>query len=242
MHSVMTRALNVLLPPHCIACPAFTEQPGTLCNTCWQAVHFISEPYCTQCGTPFVHDMGEGALCGACIADPPPFDRARSAMRYDTHSRGMILRFKYGDQLQTVQSFAEWLLRLGVPYFVEGAVVIPVPLHRRRLFTRRYNQAALLATALAKHSGLVFLPQALLRKRHTPPQAELSREQRVVNVKGAFVVHPRHAVHFREKHVILIDDVMTTGATIRECARVLKKAGAKEVTVLTIARTVEGEW
>ena len=209
-----------------------------MCAACWRELTFIVPPLCGQCGFPFDIDEGDGALCGACWRDPPPFDRARAALVYDAHSRQLPLAFKHGDRIEAAGAFGRWLARVGVDLLDARAILAPVPLHRWRLWRRRYNQAALLARAAADCAGRPVVADLLQRRRATPSQAGLSPAQRRRNVAGAFRVRRRHAGLVRGAHVVLIDDVMTTGATLSSCARALRRAGAERVDAITLARVV----
>jgi ComF family protein len=174
--------------------------------------------------------------CALCIARPPPFARARAALLYDDGCRGLILSFKHGDRTDLAPVFARWLARAGAELLGDADLLVPVPLHRWRLFHRRYNQSALLARLLARTSGVPMLPDLLIRHRATPSQGGLGRRGRVRNVAGAFALHSRLARRADGRRVLLIDDVHTTGATLGECARLLRRAGAARVDVLTLAR------
>ncbi|OFX10696.1 MAG: amidophosphoribosyltransferase [Alphaproteobacteria bacterium RIFOXYD12_FULL_60_8] len=230
-------ALDALLPPQCLGCGELVDAPGALCPTCWEGIRFISQPCCARCGLPFeLPDTEEGApsLCAGCIAEPPDFDQARSVLLYDDASRGLILKFKHADRTEGAPAYARWLARAGAEMLAECDVIAPVPLHRWRLFLRRYNQAALLARHLGRLSGKPVAPDLLTRCRATPTQGGLDRRGRLGNVKGAFA-SPRPA-RVEGKTVLLIDDVFTTGATVGECAKALRRAGAERVFVLTLAR------
>lgn len=210
---------------------------GTLCQPCWQQVAFITDPMCSCCGLPFDYKMGEDVQCGECMRERPEYSRARAAFKYDEHSKSLVLKLKYHDQLQLAPIYGAWLAKAGKELVSASDVIVPVPLHYWRFVGRRYNQSAMLAQALAKNTGLTMLPDALVRTRRTPPQAGLTRAQRLDNVKGAFTVHARFAERIKGKTVLLIDDVMTTGATLNQCTKALLKAGAQSVNVLTLART-----
>jgi ComF family protein len=175
-------------------------------------------------------------LCAGCIIQPPVFAAARSAMLYDDASKRLVLGFKHGDRTHPARALAAWMQRAGAAFWPGADLIVPVPLHRWRLFRRRYNQAALLARALSDLAGTPLLPDALLRLRPTPAQGHLSRKERQANVAGAFAVNPHYKAALAGKTVVLIDDVLTTGATANECSEVLLKAGAKVVNVLTLAR------
>lgn len=235
---MLARALDIIFPPQCLICDALVPTHGTLCLECWRGVSFISEPMCHACGLPFEYAIGEGALCGDCLKEAPPYARARAALRYDEASRKLILSLKYHDQTHLAKVYGPWLAKAGKELVLESDALVPVPLYYWRFVNRRYNQSALLAAALAKHCALPVLPDALLRTRHTPPQTGLTRAQRQDNVKGAFCVNPRHAATVKGKNILLIDDVMTTGATLEQCTKSLLKAGANKVNGLTLARAI----
>jgi len=236
--NILRSGLNLVLPPLCLSCRAVVDMPGSLCPDCWRKMAFLSPPFCEACGHPFEHDMGAGALCGACMDEPFPFKRARAVFRYDDSSRGLILRFKHADRLEGATSFAKWMARAGADLFDPAAVLVPVPLHRWRLLSRRYNQAAVLALALARETGLTAECQALIRHRWTPVQGRLGRAERARNVRGAFSVDPKRSAKVAGRPVVLVDDVMTTGITVAECAEALLKSGARQVDVLTLGRVV----
>lgn len=230
--------LNLLFPPQCLACRARVTSNGTLCLDCWKQVRFISAPLCTRCGEPFEFALGDGAVCGECMRSEPSFAKARAAFRYDEHSRQLVTSFKYGDQTQLAPIYGAWLERAGKELIEASEVIVPVPLSYWRFISRRYNQSAILAHALAKKTGLPVLPDGLRRTRHTQAQAGLTRKQRQDNVRGAFAIGRRRQDRIRGKSVLLIDDVMTTRATIDECSKALLKGGAASVNVLTLAKTI----
>jgi ComF family protein len=232
--------LDLLLPPRCLACGAVVAAEALLCAACWPRVAFLAPPFCACCGLPFAHEQGPGALCGGCAGRAPSFQRARAVFRYDEASRGLILAFKHGDRLDAVPAFARWLSAAGAELLAEAALLVPVPLHRRRLFQRRYNQAALLAQALGRSSGLPVATRLLLRRRNTPSQGHLNPAQRRRNVAGAFAVAPGAEARLAGLRVLLVDDVLTTGATLEAAARALIAAGAAQVDCLTLARVVLG--
>jgi ComF family protein len=230
--------LDALLPPQCLSCGAMVDRQGNLCAPCWSSMRFLEPPCCEACGFPFPHDEGEGVLCAACSRRRPDFDRARAVLAYDDHSRSLLLRLKHGDRLDGVPAFAQWLARAGQEFWLNADMLLPVPLHRWRLMRRRYNQAALLSRALSRHCGVPNLPDLLQRRRQTPSQGGRSRTGRDRNVRGAFAVAPVAKGRLRGAHVVLIDDVFTTGATVSACARTLKRNGAARVDVLTLARVL----
>ncbi len=182
--------------------------------------------------------MGYEALCGECLNERPSYARARAVFRYDEHSRALVTKLKYADQTQLASIYGVWLARFGKDLMAASEVIVPVPLHYWRFVGRRYNQSALLARSLHKKSGLPFIPDGLQRTRATQPQPGLTYRQRQDNVKGAFSIHPKRADALKGKSILLVDDVMTTSATIGECAKTLLKAGAMQVNVLTLARKI----
>ncbi len=233
-----TRLLNLVLPPRCLKCGATVEAAGALCGACWPAVAFLAPPHCAACGLPFEFDLGPEALCGACARERPVFERARAAFRYEDGSKNLILRFKHADRSDSAAAFARWMARAGEAPLAEADLIAPVPLHWLRLFMRRYNQAALLASALGRLSGKPAVNDLLVRRRRTPSQGGLGATARRRNVAGAFAVHPRHRQLVADKRVLLVDDVLTTGATVSACSSVLLRAGAHAVDVLTLSRVV----
>jgi ComF family protein len=235
---LLNHALDLFFPPQCLHCEALVPTHGTLCLTCWQQVQFIADPICLCCGHPFDYALGDGALCGNCLRDKPPYARARSMFRYDDTSRVLVLKLKYQDQLHLAGIYGTWLAKAGREIIIGSDFIVPVPLYYWRFVGRRYNQAALLAHALGKECGLPVIPDALLRMRATESQSGLTHSQRHTNVKGAFDANSNHAPAIKGKNILLVDDVMTTGATLSECTRCLLNNGVLSVNVLTLARTV----
>jgi ComF family protein len=236
------RLLDLLLPPQCLACRALVDQPGLLCGRCYSEVRWITPPICRQCGVPLQAAAGIAGsaqidlACGRCLAEPPRFARARAAFVYDGAARQLVGDLKYRDRLEGARSYGTWLARLGEGFLEEADFIVPVPLHYLRLVRRRYNQAGLLAAALARASGRPLAVDALKRSRPTPTQTGLSAADRARNVRGAFAVRPRWRDRLKGKRLVLADDVLTTGATANACTRALLSAGAAEVSVLTLAR------
>jgi ComF family protein len=234
-------ALDAVLPPLCASCRAPLADAGGLCPACWARVSFIAPPYCERLGIPFVSDPGPGVLSMEAIADPPAYGRARAAVRYDDLARDLVHRLKYGDRLDLATAMGRWMARAGRDLLDDADVLVPVPLHWRRLWGRRFNQAAALAkaaSATALAGRIPVLTDALKRRRATTQQVGLSRSARAVNVQGAFVVTEEGKAAIHGKNVVLVDDVLTSGATVDACARALLRAGARNVDVLVFARVV----
>jgi ComF family protein len=234
-----TLALDAVLPPRCLACGETVAEQGQVCAPCWTAIDFIAGAVCDRCCLPFELPMEPEAICANCAANPPPWQRARAVMRYGEVSRRLILRFKHGDKLESVPSFGQWLARAGRELAGDAQMIAPVPLHRWRLFSRRYNQAAMLALALGRTAHVPVVPDLLARTRPTPSQAGLGAKDRASNVRGAFAVRPQHKEALVGRHILLVDDVFTTGATVGACTRALLRAGARAVDVVTLARVVQ---
>jgi len=232
------RSLDLLLPPQCPVCGALVDAAGRLCPPCFGRMSFITTPLCLGCGVPFatMGEAGPTGRCLACLLRPPSFARARAALRYDEQARRLILPLKHGDRTELARMLAGLMARAGPVLLAEADVLVPVPLHRKRLAARRYNQAALLAGLLARAAGRPWLPQTLMRHRATVPLGDLGAAARLRTVTGAFGVTARESEALRGKRVLLIDDVMTSGATASACATVLLGAGARAVDVLVAAR------
>ena len=266
--------LDAVLPPLCLGCNEIVGTPGCLCPACWTKLDFVAPPCCVRCARPFARAPGPAALCTACSARPPRWRRARAALVYDGRSRQLVLPFKHGDRTDMARACGRWMARAGADLLAGSDLVAPVPLHWRRLFLRRYNQAQLLARmalAAAPPGGARLVPvplhwtrlvarrfnqaaeltrhlsartglanEALLLKRvrRTRHQVGLTRAQRLENVTGAFRIAADRRGWVRGKRLVLVDDVLTTGATVEACAIALQRGGAAAVDVLTLARVV----
>ncbi len=242
VRSALGFVLDFGLPPLCPACRVPLGAPGGLCAACWSRLSFIAPPYCERLGIPFVYDPGPGILSMQAIADPPAYTRARAAVRYDDVARDLVHALKYGDRLDLAPTLGGWMARAGDQLLSNADALVPVPLHWRRLWARRFNQSAALADVISAASGVPVLPDALRRVRPTRQQVGLVRAERATNVQGAFQVarNDRHKV--RQRRLVLIDDVLTSGATADTCARALLHAGAANVDLIVFARVVESDF
>lgn len=234
----ISRVLDVILPPRCLSCDATVDRPHTLCAPCWRSMTFIAPPFCETCGIPFETDIGAGAICAACAASRPAFDRCRSAAVYDSASRSLILAFKRGDRTDMSIAFGRWMAHAGADILTGADFLVPVPLHWSRLFARRYNQAQLLASEVSRVTGIPVSVDMLLRTRKTPSMAHKSASARANNIRGAIKVNSGQRSVIEGASLVIVDDVLTTAATVGACARALKRAGAKRVDVLAVARAV----
>jgi ComF family protein len=233
-------AVDLVFPPVCIACRRAVDTHGGLCAACWSRMRFIERPFCERLGVPFAQELGaEGLLSPEAIAHPPVYSRARAVCVYeDGPARGLVHRLKYHDRLEAARPMGAWMARDGAELLAEADCLIPVPLHRTRLFARRFNQAAALAHAVSRESGVPVEALALARRKRTSPQVGLSKSQRALNLQGAFVVREEMGARIAGRRVVLIDDVITSGATANAAARALRRAGAAEVDALAFARVV----
>lgn len=234
----MRGALDLVFPPQALDDGPAPQSEGFSAEA-WSRIAFLDDPVCDGCGVPFDYDLGAGTRCPACAAKPRAFSRARAACLYDEASSGGILQLKHADRLDLAPLFARWISRAARDLVAEADVIVPVPMHRWRLLARRYNQAAEIARPLARLSGRAYLPDALARTRATPSQAGRSGSGRRRNVAGAFRVPEGKARLVAGRAVLLIDDVLTTGATAESCARALLAAGAARVDVAVVARVKE---
>ncbi len=235
--SIGRRMLDALMPPKCLGCGAVVADPGALCATCFEDVTFITAPYCARCGIPFDDPYtfgGEALVCGACSKHSPAFQRARAVFVYTEKSRGLVTRLKHADRTDFAPALARWMVRAGKEVLENADLLVPVPLHRWRLLVRTYNQSALLTRWVASEAHISARYNVLRRVKATPSQGGLSASSRRRNVTDAFNVTEPTTV--AGKRIVLIDDVLTTGATLDACAKALKNAGATNVDALVVGR------
>jgi ComF family protein len=237
-----TSVLDQLYPPTCLHCEAPVATSNALCSSCFRQLRPITPPLCPRLGIPFEVPLGPDALSAEAIADPPPFDRARSAVLYNAVARKLVSRLKYGDRPELAQFCARLMASAGQEFWATEPVLVPVPLHPWRQFVRRYNQSAELARLVARIAGLAIDPLLVRRKRNTRRQVGLTADQRDKNVAGAFVAHPDILARLRGRGVVIVDDVITTGSTVKAMTKALRKAGVEHIDVLSFARvTVAGD-
>ena len=232
--------LDLLYPPVCFSCDAPIATTDALCPTCFRQLRPITAPMCPVLGLPFEVSLGPGALSAEAIADPPPFDRARSAVVYNDIARALVGTLKYGDRPELARFCARLMAQAGAELWGDDAVLVPVPLHRTRQFSRRYNQATELARALSRLVGVPADPLLVGRNKKTRQQVGLSRDARQRNIAGAFQPSPDMSSRLRGRRVIIVDDVITTGATVKAVTRALRAGGADKIDVVSFARVVVG--
>lgn len=234
--------LRLIYPPHCIACPEPVQEAHGLCPACWRDTPFISGLVCDQCGVPLPgEDDGRGPapICDDCLTIARPWDRGRAVMLYRDRGRKLVLALKHGDRLDLARPAGRWLARTAAPLLNDRTLIAPIPLHWTRLVRRRFNQAAVLAQALAAETGHPCRPDLLLRRRRTPSQDGRNRDGRFRNLDSAITVHPRGAGYLPGRRVLLVDDVMTSGATLAAAADACLAAGAEGVDIVTLARVAK---
>ncbi len=238
MRSAFGAVRDFALPPLCPSCRAPLGDGMGLCAECWSKLSFIEPPFCARLGIPFTYDPGPGLLSMQAIADPPAYDRSRAAVRYDDIARTLVHAFKYGDRLDFAPVMGRWMARAGRELLEGADALVPVPLHWRRLWARRFNQSAALAMEISGASGIPVVHDSLKRVRATVQQVGLSKTERAENVQGAFRVSGEGKAGIAGRRLVLVDDVLTSGATVDTCARALLRAGAAHVDVLVFARVV----
>ncbi|MDX2306919.1 MAG: ComF family protein [Hyphomicrobium sp.] len=233
-------AADTIVPPLCLSCRQPLATYDTLCAPCWSRVDFIRPPVCDRLGLPLPYDLGPGAVSAAASADPPVYGRARAVAHYGGLVRSLVTDLKFHDRDELVGLLAAWMTSAGAEILDGADLMIPVPLSRMRLASRRFNQSARLADGVARRAGMTCDPHSLVRVKHTRPQLGLSRTERLDNLRGAFAVRPDRRKHIENRRIVLVDDVVTTGTTISAAARALYSAGAENVDVLALALVTGG--
>lgn len=227
--------VDFALPPRCPACGAIVRDDGTFCEPCWSGLDFLSGPGCAACNQPFEMDLGHDALCAECMAEPPSHDGVHAAVAYCDTARALVLKLKHGRRIGMARVIGRHIARHVEP----GALLVPVPLHRWRIWRRGFNQSALIGAELKRRTGLPLRTDVLERRKATPMLGGLGRRERARTLRGAFAVPSDKRAELKDRTVLLVDDVYTSGATANACARVLKRAGAARVVVLCWARVLK---
>jgi ComF family protein len=239
MNRLWRTVVDTVTPPRCLACHAEIAGAASLCVSCWQKLRLIEEPVCNVLGTPFAFEQGAGAVSAQALARPPAWDRARAAVAYDAAARPLVHALKYHDTPEAGLMMARMMGRAGRRLLDDADLLVPVPLHRWRLWRRRFNQSAFLAQQIARASGKAFRPDILARVKATRSQVGLHEDERRRNVARAFAVAPQGVAAIAGRNLVLVDDVLTTGATAGACAAVLRQAGARRIDVLCFALVLE---
>lgn len=240
LREIVRPALDFALPERCPACGTISADGANFCPACWAQLRFMSPPWCAMCALPFAYEQDEGALCASCLADPPLHNGIRAAVAYNDVSSQIVLRLKYGGKIGLAKLIARQLAR-HLPDDRDGIIVTPVPLHWTRLWSRSFNQSALIAQELARVGGIPYCPDLLLRTRRTPSMRGLSPKERRKTVGTAFIANPARLDGIEGARILLVDDVLTTGATSDGCIKALKKAGAEWLQLFCWARALRGE-
>ena len=235
----LQRAIAAIYPPQCLTCDALVASDFGLCPACWRDTPFVSGLVCCKCGSPLAGEEGQDVLCDDCLAVGRPWSAGRAALLYRDNARRIVLALKHGDRMELARPAAEWLRQAAAPLIRPETVVVPVPLHWWRLIRRKYNQAALLSAALARAAGVAHCPDLLTRRRNTGSQEGRTRDDRFANLRGAFAVAPRRAGRIAGRPVLIVDDVMTSGATFAAAAEACLAAGASHVDVVALARVAK---
>ena len=232
----VAKALALFVPNICLTCDNFVGFQGGCCAQCWSKLRFVRKPLCPVMGSPFSVDMGDSFLSAEAIADPPPFERLRSVVLYDEMALKLVSSIKYADRTDLAPWVGDWMRVAGSELVAKADYVVPVPLHGRRLRSRRFNQSAELARRIAKISGTAFLPEGLVRRKATRQQVGLTETERERNVSGAFFMPEGMRAQLKDRRILLVDDVYTTGATAKAATRALKRGGVASVDVLVFAK------
>lgn len=234
--TILQQALSLIYPDQCALCDSRVDEHGGLCASCWKETHFYSGLLCESCGVDLPGEDEGSVICDDCLATPRPWAQGRAAIAYRGVGRRLVLALKHSDRLDLVKPAAQWMATSGALLFSDDTLFVPVPAHWTRLLSRRYNQAVELSRGLAKVTGRETLPDALVRKDRTPSLKGKSRDERFALLEGSIVVNEARTEKIRGRKICLIDDVMTSGATLSVATEELYRAGAKEVCMLVLAR------
>lgn len=235
----LQRALSIVYPTQCVLCAAQVDQDGGLCGACWRETPFVGGLSCDACGAPLPGYESGRVQCDACLVSPRLWEAGRAAFTYDGNGRRIILALKHGDRTDLAKPAALWLQNAGREILSEETLLVPVPIHWTRLLRRRYNQAAEITRALSKTTGLAMCQDALLRTKRTVTQNGMTVAQRQTNMDGAIVANPKRYQRLEGSRICLVDDVMTSGATLTACTAAAFDAGADQVFVMVLARVAK---
>ncbi len=235
----MQTALHVLYPPRCLSCGVVVDSDFGLCSACWRETPFIEGLCCDTCGVPLPGQSDIAVQCDTCLALARPWDQGRAALEYRDIGRKLVLGLKHGDRHDIVRPAARWMARAARPILRDGMLIAPIPLHWLRLLKRKFNQSALLANALAKETGLDCCPDLMQRHRHTPVLDGKGLDQRFATLDAALSLHPRRRHRIAGRPVLIVDDVMTSGATLAAAADICRAGGASHIAVLVLARVAK---
>ena len=233
--SLLTGVLDIIFPMQCNLCGNNIETEG-MCQVCWKKINWISDPRCEICGAPFTVLLNN--ICAICLEKKPHFDKAISVFEYDDFSKNIIIKFKHYDSTHLTKYISSLMYLASKPYVDEAHIIVPIPIHLSRRLKRKYNQSELIAMEISRASGLPYEPRILKKHKKTLSQEELSAQKRKTNVKGSFSINKFYKDMIKDKEIILVDDVFTTGSTVNECSKILKKNGVKKVTVITLSKVV----
>jgi ComF family protein len=227
--------LNLIFPIKCIICDSYKTQ-REICSNCWGNIPFITKPYCYICGIPFSYENDEKAICGYCVMKRPSYDKSISIFKYNEYSKKIIHKFKYQDNLHILDYLVNLMSNLGNSLIIQADYIVPVPMHKYKLLKRGYNQSALLAMKIAKKNNVKYLPELLLKIKHNMPQASLKKGQRIENIKNTICINNKYKSLIAGKVILLVDDVITTGATIEECAKIISGYKPSHIFILSLAK------
>lgn len=240
MFKFFTKLINLIFPPKCILCGKVVEEYDTLCHDCWKDIEFIQKPFCSKCSSPLQMEISEDDLCANCLKNPPLYIKSRSAMVYSDETAKIIFKFKFYDKPHIKKFMAKTMVKASQDIIKNVDILIPIPLHKKRLIFRRYNQALILANEIGKLTNKNVVYNFLVKKKHTIPQAKLKGVERAKNLKDKFCINSKYLKNIKNYEALnfaIIDDVMTTGSTVNECVKVLHEVGIKNVYVITFAKT-----
>lgn len=236
----LKKIIGLIFPPKCVLCEKIVEDEDTLCLDCWKKIRFIKKPFCDKCSTPFDFNIDDHAVCFACLKNQPLYKKARSAVVYNSHTAKIIFKFKFYDKTHLKRFMAKCMAKAASDILPDIDVLIPIPLHKRRLIYRKYNQSLLLANEIAKLSGKTVIRDFLYKTKHTAPQASLKQADRKSNLRDKFAINPKYLAQieaYKNLNFAIVDDVITTGSTVNECVKVLNGAGIKNVYAISFAKT-----